>query len=239
MHVFCTHCGTQIPADDLNIDTGLARCRACHAIFSFAAALDQQTPAASPHSARRMPATAAPPKGVQVEDFGGSLRMTRSWWHPAILFLLFFTIAWDAFLIFWYSIAFTQDNVPWIMIVFPVAHLAVGVGLTYFVLCSFVNRTVIEVGQGTLKITHGPLPWYGNLALITADIDQLYCKRSFNRSSDGDTSTSFELYVLDKMGSRHKLLSGLPDEEAAFYFERRIEDFLRITDRPVPGEYRG
>jgi hypothetical protein len=34
--VHCPECGAQIAADDLNIQTFMARCRACDSVFSFA-----------------------------------------------------------------------------------------------------------------------------------------------------------------------------------------------------------
>jgi hypothetical protein len=238
MHVFCTHCGIRISADDLNIDTGLARCRACHAVFSFTEALAQHPPAPSaPHA--RGDLLAAPPPGVRVEDLGGLLRITRRWFHPVMFFLLFFVIAWDGFLVFWYSMAFTLDDAPWIMVVFPIAHLAVGIGLTYFVVCGFVNSTTIAVGQGLLTIRHGPLPWPGNPTLNASDLDQLYCKRSVSYSRNGHATTTYALHALDKLGRRHKLVANLREEDEAIYLEQRLESFLRIADRPVRGEYRG
>lgn len=235
MHVYCTHCGQQIPAEDLNIETVIARCRACDAVFSFADALEQEDDARPVRSHERQPVPL--PAGIREESYGGALRYVHRWYRGHFLFLLFFCIAWDAFLLFWYGIAFTQD-VPWIMIVFPIAHVAVGVGLTYYTVCGFVNKTVIEIGSWQLSLKHGPLPWPGNRTLDSSSIDQLYCRRKISRN-DNSTSETYELHAITKDNKKLKLLSGFTEPEQALYLEQEIEKALQIKDRPVRGEYRG
>jgi hypothetical protein len=242
MYVHCAHCGVQIPAEDLNIDTAIARCRACQSVFSFADALQQD-------AASRQPATAEPgrsprgrrevpmPRGVRMEDTGTGLRFVRRWFHWVVLLLIVFCVAWDSFLIFWYTMAFRQ-GAPWIMVVFPIGHLAVGVGLTYYVLCMVLNTTTIEIGDGTLSIRHGPLPWRGNRTLPTMELDQLYCKQRVHHSNSG-THETYELYAIERGGKEHKLLAGLLEPEDALFLEQQIEQYLHLRDRPVPGAYVG
>ena len=66
-----------------------------------------------------------------------------------------------------------QVDAPWIMKVFPIAHVAVGVGLTYYTVAGFVNSTVLRVSEGQLAVRQGPFPWPGNRTLHTSDLDQL------------------------------------------------------------------
>jgi hypothetical protein len=238
MLVHCTHCSRQIPAADLDVSTAIAKCRHCNAVFSFAAALEQEGGApARPH---RTPGAAAvsQPKGIKVEDWAGNLLISRRWFSLAFIFLAFFCAAWDGFLVFWYGLAFTEADTPWIMVVFPIGHLAVGVFLTYFTLCGLLNRTVIKVESGRLTIRHGPLPWPGNRDVDTADLDQLYCRRVIRNTSNGSSET-YQLHVLTKSGQQMKLVSGLDGPEQALFLEQRIEQYLGIENRPVAGEYRG
>lgn len=237
MQVHCTNCGVQIPADDLNIDTGIAKCQACNCVFSFLEALRESSAAERPLRATAERPVVPQPRGIMVDDLGGRLRLVRRWFRWPLLFLVFFCVAWDGFLVFWYSIAFTQ-NAPWIMVVFPVAHVAVGVGLTYFVLCGFLNSTSIEVESGGLRIRHGPLPWWGNRTIETADLKQLYCQRRV-RSSRNGTSETYELHAQLANGTQLKLLSGLEEAQDALYLEQQIEKYLGIRDIRVAGEYRG
>ncbi|HLQ46343.1 MAG TPA: hypothetical protein VK137_16485, partial [Planctomycetaceae bacterium] len=88
-------------------------------------------------------------------------------------------------------------------------------------------------------VRHGPVPWKGNLDLATDGIEQIYCQRKINRSrsDDGDISTSTRFEVHAVAGAQKvKLLSGLQEADHALFVEQRLERFLGIEDRPVPGE---
>lgn len=232
MMLTCHSCSKPIPAADINIKLAIAKCGACDAVFSFADELgvDQRERAIAERP------VVPTPKGYTVENFGSELEISRRWFTPAILFLVFFCVLWDGFLVFWYGIAFSQDDVPWIMILFPTLHLAVGVGLTYFVLCCFVNRTRIKVSMGQLTVRHGPLPWPGNYTLNSADVEQLYCQSKFHQGKHGGRYT-YEVQALLHDGTKQKLVSGLDDSDQAIFIEQQLEDHLRIEDRRVPGEF--
>jgi hypothetical protein len=120
------------------------------------------------------------------------------------------------------------------MVVFPIAHLAVGVGLTYTTLAGFLNTTTLELDRGSLKIQHRPLPWLGEVNLPVRELAQLYCKEK--RGSGEDSSTSYHLSAVLKNGRKLDLLSNLDSPEIAAYVERKVETWLRIPDRPVRGE---
>lgn len=181
------------------------------------------------------------PAGISVEDDGASLRLVRRWFSLKLIPLLFFCIAWDAFLVFWYSLALAPSTsmngggVPWIMIVFPIAHVAVGVGLTYSTLAGFLNRTQVRLEPGRLSIRHGPLPWLGNQVLDSSELDQVFCRRRDSTGRHG-TNVTYEVRAIMKGGKLIKLLSGLEDEDQALYLEQQIERRLGIADRAVPGE---
>ena len=174
------------------------------------------------------------PKGVESKVNSLGLRITRRWFSLKFIPLAFFCVAWDSFLIFWYGVAFS-GNAPWIMIVFPIAHVAVGLGLTYTVLTGFFNRSVLEVTPGKLQLWHEPLPWTGEVTMDTAQIKQLYSKEQTSRGQNG-TSSTYELWVVTKDGRSRKLLSGLDSSDIPLYIEQQIENWLHIQDEPVAGE---
>src|SRR5258706_3290578 len=155
MNLFCPKCGRPIPVEDVNLATGLARCRACNNLFNASASLPP------PPAARPAP-VAAPilpvSRRLHINEFAGVLRIHWRWFAASYIFLAFFCVAWDSFLIFWYSIAFGHDGAPWIMKIFPIGHVAVGVGITYATLCGFLNTTTVTAGQDALTVSHGPLP---------------------------------------------------------------------------------
>jgi len=240
MLLHCPHCGQQIHADDINLDKALAKCRECNAVFSFADAVDEATDAAQRVPRRReAPADMPLPAGLKIEDWGPNLRFVRRWFTPTAFFMLFFCIVWDSFLVFWYTALSSEggpgDGPGLIFWIFPIGHVAVGVGLTYLTLGLFLNTTVIEVG-GELTIRHGPLPFPGNRTLNTIDIDQLYCQESVHHGKHGRVHYRYRLNAVTKDGRKIKLLSGLTEPDHAFYLEQQIEQRLGIRDRHVPGE---
>lgn len=171
------------------------------------------------------------PESITITREGAAIRLTRRWFSWKYVPMAFFCVAWDAFLIFWYGIAFST-KAPWIMIVFPIAHLAVGVGLTYSTLAGFLNRTVMEVTRTEVNIWHEPLPWAGNILLKTGDVAQFYCAET----PGSNNSHSYNLFAALRDGQRKKLLAGLDTPDIGLFIEQRLESWLKIPDQPVGGE---
>ena len=172
------------------------------------------------------------PREVSLQKRSDRLEISWRWFSWKYLPLAFFCIAWDSFLCFWYSIAFST-GAPWIMIVFPIAHLAIGVGLTYSTLAGFLNRSFVEIDRKYFSVSHGPLPWIGNIRVPVNQVEQLYCKEKIGK--DG-SSPSYQLSVILKDGRKKDLLSNLDSPEIGFYMEHQIENWLKIANRPVRGE---
>jgi hypothetical protein len=78
------------------------------------------------------------PESITYEQDGRVLKIRRRWFSLKYVPLAFFCVAWDAFLVFWYAMALGEKGAPWIMVVFPIAHVAVGLGLTYSTLAGFL-----------------------------------------------------------------------------------------------------
>jgi hypothetical protein len=229
MQLSCPACGTDIRADDVSLENLVAKCASCDEVFGFDDRVDR------PRKAKPKGSSPIPlPKGIRVREGVGGLRITRRWFTPGILFLLFFCVFWDGFLVFWYTAAFTQ-NAPLIMVLFPLIHVAVGVGLTWFALAWLLNRTVIRVDYDRLTVRHGPIPWPGRRTLRAHEISQLYCEEQQKRDRQGDVSRQFRLKAITLEGAKIELLA-LDTLEQARFMEQEIERFLGIEDRPVKGE---
>lgn len=249
MQLKCEQCGAPYRTADLHLDRSLATCAACGGVQRLPGpAVAESRDASQPPSPSKPAGDVPIPDRFTVTDEGQELTIQYRWFQWALFFLLFFAIAWDSFLIGWYwmltSGPFGGDNgmpgpFKLIFFVFPIAHVAVGVGLTYFVLAGFLNSTVIRVADGMLRVRHGPIPWRGNLDLPTDGIEQIYCQKKLrtNRDDDGRTTTSmnYEVHAVIN-GQKNKLLGGLNDADHALFIEQRLERFLGIEDRPVPGE---
>lgn len=224
----CPQCATAFHAHDINEPLGIATCHACKAV------LDLRTRGPSELATRVRPVGPTPENFV-VTDEPGEFTVQWRWFTPVAILLTFFCLGWDGFMIGWFTMAFSSGL--WPMALFGTLHGAVGVGLTYFTLCSYVNRTRITVARGTLSITHGPLPWRGPGTLDASSIAQLYCVEQVSRGRNTNTVT-YELHALFTDGRRRKLLGTLATKERAFWLERVLESRLAITDAPVEGELR-
>jgi hypothetical protein len=229
MNLKCPHCGREVPAGDINIQSAMAKCGACGAVFGFA---DKVPGAAQPAAKRQV----AMPRGYELGNDGADLVITRRWLSPKYLFLLFFCVFWDGFLFFWYTTALTK-GAPLMAILFPLGHVGVGVFLTYTTLAGFLNRTRINVNPAEIRVKHYPLPWPGNRVVQRIEIEQLFCEEKLSRGRNG-VSYSYNLDAVLTGGRREKLVSGMEKPEDALFLEQKIEGYLGIADRPVAGEMR-
>ncbi|MBU2572551.1 MAG: hypothetical protein KKH28_00525 [Elusimicrobia bacterium] len=230
MKLNCPHCSRTIPAENINIQTAIAKCGSCSAVFGFA----DKVPGTAPFGSSKR--TVELPKGYSVDHDGTGLVITRRWWSWKYLALLGFCVFWNGFLVVWYFIAFTKGG-PLIMKLFPLLHVAAGVALTYTGVAGLVNRTRITVNTAEVKVKHFPLPWLGNRLIPRQEIDQLFCEEKIT-SGKNRMHYSYNLSAVMRGGNRLKLVSGLDTPENALFLEQQIEGFLGITDRPVAGEMR-
>jgi hypothetical protein len=238
MQLHCRSCGKPIPAEDVNISLALAKCGVCHAVFNFAG--DVGGEARNWRDKTEVPM----PKAFRVENWGSELAIHRRWYSHALWFLLFFCIVWDGFLVVWYSIGVggllsgEMGGMVWIMLLFPILHVAVGVGLTYFVLCGFFNTTTIRVAGGELSVRHGPFPWYGNHRLFSSEVNQLYCTEKEHRGKHGRRSYTYNVALKTHAGDKVDLVTHLEELDHALFIEQQLERHLQIRDERVPGEVR-
>lgn len=244
MQLKCGQCGAPFRAADLHLDRGIAVCSACGSVQRLPGPTASESSSDSGAASPRKSAGDVPmPAQFTVEDDGHELTIRRRWFQWAMLFLMFLAIVWDCYLVCWDSMFAEDGGLPGIFrIVFfvvPVTHIAAGVFLTYFAIAGLLNSTVIRIADGMLSVRHGPLPWRGNLDLATDRIEQIYCQKKLHTNQDRDghatTSTRYEVHAVVS-GQKQKLLGGLQEADHALFVEQRLERFLRIEDRAVPGE---
>jgi hypothetical protein len=178
-------------------------------------------------------------KEIEIYETDRSLSIVLDWFSPIAYFLAFFCTIWCGFLLFWYSMALA-GGAPWIFLVFPLLHVAVGVGLSYYTLCLFKNKTYIDVDKNYLSVTHKPIPWWkGNKALTTDLIQQIYVKEKMTNNKGG-VSVTYELRAKLTDGKDVELfnIQSLESHEV-IDLEERLERFLGIPNESVRGEYGG
>jgi hypothetical protein len=229
----CPSCGARI-----NVVEGSSRftCGYCGndhllaAVKQPPAALQPPAPTAKPAIRPRVPT----PASVRIVKDGQGACIIQRWFSWKYVPMAFFAVAWDAFLVFWYGMALST-GAPWIFIVFPVVHLAVGVGITYSTLAGFLNRTNVELTRDKLTVWFEPLPWLGEKTIHTADIQQLFCKEAVSRGKNGP-NYSYQLYAVAQDDREVKLIGNLDSPDIARFFEQQLETWLKIEDQPVFGE---
>ena len=112
-----------------------------------------------------------------------------------------------------------------------------GLGAAYYTLTGLLNHTIIRVTPNHLQVTHGPLPYFGNINLQTENINQIYVAEVFTKYDRRTTGYSCELRVQLNSDAKDKtLIKGLDTPLSALYLEQEIEHYLGIRDTIVPGE---
>jgi hypothetical protein len=179
------------------------------------------------------------PDKLEINRRGSEIEIVRTWFGPQVLFMTVFAVFWDGFLYFWYSkLGELKGGMDSMAFYFPMIHVAVGAGITYYVLCGWLNRTRITVGRSKVSVRHGPLPWFGNLEMDATAIKQLFAKEIISSSRSGNT-VRYDLNALTRDGRNIKFISGIENSDQALYIEQEIEKFLGIKDGLVKGEYIG
>lgn len=222
----CRVCDALLKAENIDFGRRMASCGYCKAVMRFE--VDGET--AGPRERPEM----ALPERFTVEDLGAEFRITWRWFTYKALFLVFFCVIWCGFLVFWYGMG-VAIGAPIIMFIFPLLHVAVGVGLSYYCLCMFMNTTRVTVARGRLSIMHGPLPWPGGGTYDADDLQQFYCEHKEHHGKNG-TTHAYSVKAKSQGGRRITLIKGLDEPNKALFIEQQLERHLGIEDGVVAGE---
>lgn len=238
--VHCKGCGKPIPADDVNLSTGLAKCRACNAVFEFSAQVKEQG---------RAPRKAVPmPKNLVVAESPGSLTVVRKWKAGSLgFFFLVFALFWNLIVSVFVFAQLFGDGATWegtdrkvspaFIWLFLTPFILVGFATGYGALALLFNRTRISIEESQVEVVHQPFRWFGNRRLDAREINQLFCTEYVAYKSNDQPQYRMCVNAVLQDGARLELIKGLEDSGQAFYLEDLIERHLRIPDRPVSGEH--
>ncbi len=252
MRVHCGDCGEPIVSADVDLSSGLARCRACDGVT------DARRQLASPTGlARASTSTSASlrprPEGLAVIELGPltpptrgyrdndralrPARFERRWFAPVAVFMVFFCLAWDSFLAVWWFMALRSGHYG--MAVFTLGHVVAGAWMTYSTASTLVNRSVLTLTDEAVSVRHGPLPWGGNVTLAREDVRQWYCVEGAKQPR-GVLSASgrYRLMALLRDGSSRELWS-LPDAQTALFLKHELSDRMGLPVTRVAGELPG
>jgi hypothetical protein len=172
------------------------------------------------------------PDRFDIEDGGGRLRIEWRWPRLVAIPIAIFAVAWDGFLVAWYSGVLSQSNLPIGMVVLPLAHVAVGLVLPYMALVFLLNSIVVEVAEGVLTVRHRPLPFPGNRTFSAVDIRQLFCVARTGRKG----GVTYDVMAQLASGRETRVVPGFWTDREARFLEQRIESRLGLTDHAIDGE---
>jgi len=168
------------------------------------------------------------PEGLDVSQQADAVVIRRSWRNLMVLPVFLFLIPWFGFLGFWYYHAFTAKHSPPMMFLFPLFHVAAGVGLGYFAVASLVNATNVSISTTSVSSKTGPLPWWGDRSVPAEAVRGLIVReRRGNRGS-----VSYALMYVDAANKERPLLSPTPRREQADFIAASIRTLLGLTESP-------
>lgn len=225
----CSACDATIPNEAVNLDLLLADCPACHHIQAIGT-VDANPPAGKPKAA---PTELTIPQGVDVASGPNELVISYAWWNLRYVFQLVFCLFWNGFMVMWFSINLASGNYPFVA--FGLIHASVGLWLLYSGVAGLLNRTTITATDGSLTVAHGPVPWRGGRTLGRDELSQLYCVQHVTHGKNG-THVTWSVDAVDRNERSVSLLTGIVDRQQALFFEKRVERYLGIVDRPIAGE---
>lgn len=230
--ISCLKCGASLSRSDIDTRLNVVKCSHCNSLFSLENySSDSEVEKSKVHERQPVPM----PAKLKLLYKGTSFVIQRKWFSAKYIFLLFFTVFWNAFMVGWHAISLSQGMM--IMSVAGLLHTAVGVFIAYITIAGFLNKTDIIIKRGQLVVKHYPLPWPGSKNISTNEIEQLYCKENISRSKNGTTRT-YEVKVILNNRTDQSLVKNMEDVQQALFIEQEIENKLGIENREVAGEYK-
>jgi len=229
--IACDNCGNDIPTRNFNINSSLVKCESCDTLFS----LEDESFFNNDRVGRP---EMIMPEGTDVLTMTDSIDIRLDWLksHPrsSLGFMTFFTVLWNGFLAIMASsfiAAGAMEN-----IIFLSIHLAVGLGLLYYILSIYLNYTDIIVTKDYIEVGQRPFknPFKPTKTLPSKDIRQLYVTKYVASTTNDVPNYAYALYADIGSGkSPLKLVAGM-NKETQLYLEQEIERFLQIEDDARP-----
>ena len=178
------------------------------------------------------------PKGFELNYFDEYMQITRVWHglqtYALLLFALIFNGLWigNGFV----EILFSERDLLTKLssLIFPL----IGLGVLYFTIATWLNKTQIYVSKNSIEVKHKPVPWFGNKRIKADNIEQFFVEEKLKGSSNGNRRYSYSVLGLTSENVQVKLISGLEFQDQARYIEKTIEDYLGIENVKIEGEAR-
>ncbi|MCK6447328.1 MAG: hypothetical protein L6Q99_13135 [Planctomycetes bacterium] len=185
----------------------------------------------------------AEPVHVERSTIAGGVELVVRWRRPRVWLLVGFMVVWDA-IVFVIGARLVETGASaWAWILSSVFFVA-AVFLTYAAAAALANVTRIRATRESIRVAHGPLPWFGNLELA-ADAVTGFATRA--RLADREwvvrhgkrvpvESHDFVLHARLANGAEPPILRGAFDAETTCYLQQELERGLGLPHTPFPAE---
>jgi hypothetical protein len=225
----CPKCHHLISGNDINIEKTIAKCSNCHHIFGFS------------HNSKiggLVPELIAP-EGIEVLKLRSELDLSLDWKKTTSkggkTFMLAFTFLWNLILLPFVLTILLSGN--WSILLFISLHLAVGLGLLWYIAAVYLNKTSINLSRNHLRIRTVPIrfPFSKSGDYELSDIKQFYVSKYTASTSNGVPNYAYALYAIMNNGDKVSMLRGM-NRETQHYIEQELETFLGIQNIRVSEE---
>lgn len=177
------------------------------------------------------------PEKMGIYSNGSCLNISIKWLGWKVIYMTIFSIVWNGFIANQVQLIVSK-NQSWDSALPLLPFFIAGLGMIYYVLAGWLNKTNILITHANITIRHTPIPWFGNKELAASDLKQIYVKECVSESENGKTA-SYQVHAITNKAANIMLLEGLESSEQGLFVEQEIEKYLNITDVPVKGEFGG
>jgi hypothetical protein len=191
----------------------------------------------SPNQQPKRPAPSQQPKHLQVDESPFELAITRPWNRQVGYLWLFFGAFFGLFVYFGVADSLVEPSVANVLITLLLFSLT-GV-MVYIALAQLFNQTTIRVSYDELSVRSGPLPWPGKVEIFRGDVKQFFVREHMYKDKNSRLTYTYSVSLVDAKQKHYKLVDGLPSSSEARFLEQKIEQYLRLKDEPIKGEYLG
>jgi len=238
MKVNCAKCQRELPVEDIALDTGWARCRACNEIFPLA----ELAPSYSQ----------APTQAVPERPFDAWARIDRQpdrlfihlppkGMRAAVWALAGFALFWNGFILFWTlgalgfffnkgqidlgNIAFAAFSIPfWI----------VGLGMMWAVVWMARGSTTVLIDAEWLVAESRCLLLRFRKLVTRTDVQYARPNVKVVRSENGPSQTNYQVEIVRQGGS---ITLGCDSLDEQNWLVAEINDFLRAVPARASSDY--
>jgi hypothetical protein len=229
--MYCPKCLSQILAEDANLSTLVARCRACQEVFRFEDQLKPPSPA-TPEVRR----AECPPNIVVESAQDGTMKRisipSATGKAFAAIFLFLVLLVADVMLLALGYNMFASGHVPWPVAISFGFMLLCWLFMTYVVLAGTQNTTVLEISDSLLLLRHVPMPWPGDRCLEIKNIQRIEFQQQSGWAR-GMVVHQFFVTAIDRAEKRLPLVQMTTPDSARFIAEQ-LQEWLTADRLPAP-----